>query len=47
MYKVDNNSVTSYVNDLFPLLVRERTHYNLRNSEALSIPYSRKEVMKK
>ena len=47
MYKVNNNSVPSYINDLFPPNVRERTNYNLRNREDLSVPYSRTEIMKK
>ena len=46
-YKVYNNSGPSYINDLFPPNVRERTNYNLRNREDLSIPYSRTEIMKK
>jgi hypothetical protein len=46
MYKTKNNSAPSYISDLFPELVYERTNYPLRNETEYTIPFGRTEIMK-
>ena len=47
MYKVNREAVPSYILDLFPPIVGDTNPYPLRNSQNLTIPYSRTAVSMK
>lgn len=47
MYRASNSLVPAYISDLIPPLVRETTNYPLRNSNNISIPYTRTEISRK
>jgi len=47
MYKVSNNLVPSYVIDLFPPLVNQRTNYTLRSHNNFTVPLCRTEIFKR
>jgi hypothetical protein len=47
MYKAKNHMVPSYISDLLPELVNERTNYPLRNESEFTIPICRTEIMKR
>ena len=47
IFKSVNGLTPSYISDLIPPLVRNTTHYPLRNSNNLVIPYNRTEISRK
>ena len=47
MYKIVNGTAPDYLCNLLPLLVTERTIYNLRNAENISIMNRRTEIFAK
>ena len=47
MYNVVNERVPSYISDLIPPLVRETTHYPLRNNSKITLPFTRTEISRR
>ena len=47
MYKVNNDIVPSYIQDLIPPIVSEISNYPLRNNRNISVPFNRTSISQK